>query len=130
MNCHETICLSVGLISASIDRGIDEYKGQNICHECGEVIFHLVQVRSEVVDYKMFLDSAIEFDSGRFVAFTEIGSRDDGEVIHYECPICEEVVCYSLNEAEAILRGKTKHQQDEALAVSEGIRKWEKKRWT
>ena len=70
-----------------------------------ERIFHLIQVRSEVVEYKVFLDSAFEFNNGTFIAITEIGPRDDGEVIHYECPICDEVVCYRFAEAEAILRG-------------------------
>ena len=78
------------------------------CPECKESIFHLVQVRSEVVEYKMFLDSATEFRGDKFIGITEIGSRDDGEVIHYECPLCEEVICYSFVEAEKILRGAAK----------------------
>ena len=76
------------------------------CPKCGESIFYLVQVRSEVVEYKMFLDSAFEFQDGKFIAITEIGSRDEGDVIHYECPSCKEAVCYGFEKAEAILRGK------------------------
>lgn len=73
------------------------------CPECGEKIFHLIQVRSEVADYKMFLgrNGEVEISSKR-------NPRDDGEVIHYECPVCEEVVCYNFAEAEKILRGETK----------------------
>ena len=78
------------------------------CPKCKGRIFHLIQVRSEVVEYKVFLDSAFEFSDGKFIAITEIGSRDDGEVIHYECPVCKEVVCYSFTEAETILRGEVK----------------------
>ena len=78
------------------------------CPGCKESIFHLVQVRSEVVEYKMFIDRAMEFNGEGFVGITEIGSSDDGEVIHYECPLCEEVVCYSFEEAEGILRGEAK----------------------
>lgn len=73
------------------------------CPKCGEKIFNLIQVNSEVVEYKVFLDP---YD-GQY-ASERIGCRDDGEVIHYECPACEEVVCYSLAEAEAILRGEAK----------------------
>lgn len=73
------------------------------CLECKETIFHLIQVRSEVVEYKMFLDSAFEFKDGEFIAITKIGSRDE-KVIHYECPLCKKVVCFSFQEAEAILR--------------------------
>lgn len=54
----------------------------------------------------MFLDSAFEFKDGEFIAITEIGSRDDGKVIHYECPLCEEVVCYSFADAQKLLRGE------------------------
>ena len=77
-------------------------QNETICPECKEGIFYLIQVRSEVVDYKIFLDRIGQ------IAITKKSSRDDGEVIHYECPVCEEVVCYSFAEAEAILRGEVK----------------------
>ena len=70
------------------------------CPRCKAGIFNLIQVKSIVTEDRIFLDKACQ------VAVSEIGPRDDGEVIHYECPSCEEVVCYSFAEAEAILRGE------------------------
>lgn len=74
------------------------------CPRCGESIHNLVQVRSEVVDYRVFINQ------WGGIATTRKGSRDEGEVIHYESPECDEAVCFSFEEAEAILKGGNKDE--------------------
>ncbi len=70
------------------------------CPACKQDITELIEICSASTRTPVFLSKYYNsLNSG------EIEVCDESEVIHYECPGCEEVICYSADEAEKLLKG-------------------------
>lgn len=72
-----------------------------LCPHCGEPLNELIEVSSCVRRVKLLVNQYNTIDAEEIDIFGE-----EGEVLHYECPGCDEIVAYTPGEATKILKGE------------------------
>ncbi len=72
-----------------------------LCQYCNEPLDELIEVSSCIRRERLLLNLYGEIDT------EEIDCYDsEDEVLHYECPNCDEIVTYKPEEAIQILKGE------------------------